>query len=297
MNQKERIVYLFVWSFLWICSFIPRKVLLFIGKSIGYIIFRIYHKRRGIALQNVSRSFPENSEGVNHNIVRESFQNLGILFVELIQLLRWNNDQIRSIVVFENTDIVYRARAMNKPIMFISGHFGNWELLAVAAPLWLDIPLNVIAKVQHNAVSNAIFERLRIKTGNKILVMEKAARQIVGLLRTSSVVALLADQGASESSDVFVDFFGRPASTHEAPAALALKFRPMIITGFAVRQPDNSYRVILRELNYDDLDDSRESVKELTQRHVRVLEDVIRQNPGQWSWQHRRWKHVEEYEE
>jgi len=122
--------------------------------------------------------------------------------------------------------------------------------------------------------------------------MNKAALEIVRIIKNKGMVALLADQAASKKSDIFVDFFNRPAITYEAPAKLALKFDIPIIMGFAERQENFKYKVKLFEIIYDDIKGNENAVELLTQRHVKYLEEQIIKNPNQWAWQHNRWKHI-----
>ena len=121
--------------------------------------------------------------------------------------------------------------------------------------------------------------------------MFNAARDIINTIQSKGAVAMLVDQSASPTKDVFVDFFGRPAVTYEAPASLALKFKIPIIYGFSVRQEDGTYLVEINELKYDDLKADKDGIKELTKRHVTALENAIRENPDHWVWLHKRWKY------
>jgi len=170
-------------------------------------------------------------------------------------------------------------------------HFGNWELAAYAVGLYTKIPIKVIVKEQQNTIADKILNEYRSKAGNEVVFMNKAARKIIKALLDKECVAILADQRATKDKDVYVDFFGKPASTYEAPAALALKFKSPIIYGFAIRNADGSYTVEVKELRNDDLEDNSEGIKILTQRHVKALEDAIREHPELWTWQHNRWKY------
>jgi len=128
--------------------------------------------------------------------------------------------------------------------------------------------------------------------GNRIVPMANAARTIFDAIRKKEVIALIVDQSADWEKDIFIDFFGRPAATYEAPAKLSYKFDVPILIGFAVRQPDFTYFVDIIELDRSGLDRSDNPVEELTKRHVKILEDAIRKNPELWAWQHKRWKHT-----
>jgi KDO2-lipid IV(A) lauroyltransferase len=138
-----------------------------------------------------------------------------------------------------------------------------------------------------------VLNQYRTQGGNKIVSMKKAARTIVSSIRNNEAVAMLADQSATKDKDIFVDFFGRPAATYEAPAAIALKFGVPVVMGFSIRQDDCTYKTKLFELDTSNIPNTKEGIKELTQLHVNKLEEIVREYPHLWSWQHRRWKHQE----
>jgi KDO2-lipid IV(A) lauroyltransferase len=122
--------------------------------------------------------------------------------------------------------------------------------------------------------------------------MDKSAIQFIKQIRSGGIVGMLADQSATEDKDIFIPFFGRDVATYEAPAELALKFKIPIIMGLAVRQDDGSYIVKTKKIDIDDLQYNKEGVRELTFRHVKHLEAIIKEHPEMWLWQHRRWKHT-----
>ncbi len=263
-----------------------------LGRIMGRVIKLISKKRADITINNIRNAFPEYSDSQCNTISVQAYENLGITLAELLAFPVYSNEDFNKYVKFENIDLVKKKITEGKGLIFISGHFGNWELMAYCASLALEIPITIVVKPQRNKFSDKYLNDFRTKGGNKIVPMGNAARTIINAIRNKEAIALLVDQSADASKDVFVPFFGRLASTYEAPAVIALKYRTPIITGFAHRQPDNTYKVVIKELDFSDLDDSKESIKELTRRHVKVLEDNIRMNPGQWSWQHKRWKHT-----
>jgi len=116
--------------------------------------------------------------------------------------------------------------------------------------------------------------------------MYNAAKTIINVIRSNEVLALLTDQAATKDKDLFVDFFGRPASTYKVVAELALRYQVPIVMGFAVRQGAGKYKAELCEVDYSDLinNDDRQShnnIRILTERHTKILEDMIRKYPSQ----------------
>ena len=262
------------------------------GKLIGNCLRLLSKSRSDITFNNIKAAFPEKTTEWHKLIRNESYHNLGITLAELLAFPSFSERDFRNYIKIENTELVHRNLAKGNGMILLSGHFGNWEIMAYVAGLVLGVPITIIVKPQKNKLSNVYLNKFRTQGGNHIVNMRKAARTLIETIKKNEAVAMLVDQSANSKKDIFVDFFGRPASTYEAPAIIALKFRTPIVTGFAHRQPDFTYKVVLEELNFDDLDDSKESVLELTRRHVKVLENNIRMNPGHWAWQHKRWKHI-----
>jgi KDO2-lipid IV(A) lauroyltransferase len=262
-----------------------------LGKKIGWILRILSRERSEITLKNITDALPEYDSEMHIKIRNESYQNLGITLVELLAFPVLSENDFKNYLKFENIELVKEKIALGNGLIFISGHFGNWELMAYVAGLEFDVPVTLVVKHQSNDVSDKYLHQFRTQGGNKIVHLGNAARTLLQTIKKNEAIALLVDQSADWKKDIFVDFFGKPAVTYEAPAVIALKYRTPIITCFAHRQDDCTYKVVLNELDFSDLQDSRESVIELTKRHVKVLEDNIRANPGLWAWQHKRWKH------
>jgi KDO2-lipid IV(A) lauroyltransferase len=157
--------------------------------------------------------------------------------------------------------------------------------------LFTKIPVLIIVKPQSNTYADLHLNKIRTRDGNSVISMYNAATGIIRTLKQGGIVAMLADQSATQDKDIYVDFFGRPAATYEAPASLALRYGSPILMAFAERQPDHTYKTRLIEVESSDLQNNKDGIAELTKRHVKLLEDAIRKNPGSWAWQHRRWKH------
>lgn len=264
------------------------------GRALGYVLHGLSSTRRAVTRDNLVRAFPEKDHRWIESVCTESYQNLGITLAELLAFGSIDNRQVRQLVHYENLDLIENAHAAGKGVILLSAHYGNWELLAYALPLFTSTPVSVIVKPQNNPYADTWLNAIRSRSGNRLIPMGQAAREIVQILRKGEAIALLADQNASPKSDIFLPLFGRPVPVYKAPAALALRFGSAIIMGFADRQEDGSYRVALQEIPADDLDNTPDGIKELTRRHLALLERTVRRRPGLWVWQHKRWKHKQQ---
>ena len=291
-NFFDFIVTIFVLLVKIILSVVPLKISRIIFKWIGSFGYIISKKSRETALENLRYAFPEYTEEQRRLIAKQSFQNLMITMGELFIMHRMSDEKLKEIVKFKNLDVVEKAKAKNKSILFLSAHYGNWELLAYSVGYFTQTPLTIVVKPQSNKYLDKILNKIRTHRNNKVVSMYSAAKVIVEQAQSNGAVALLADQSATKDKDVFVDFFNRPAATYKVVAKLALCFGITIITTHISRQPDMNYVIDFKELDYSDLSNTQDDIKELTQRHVKAIEDVIRTNPGQWTWMHHRWKHT-----
>lgn len=261
------------------------------GKYLGRIMKIISPSRKRIALDNLRHAFEGESRDLE-SICGESFENLGITLVELMSFPHLSAQDFHDYIKYDNIELLNEMYSRGKGLILLSGHFGNWELLAYSAGRFSGLPVTVIVKPQKNYFADKRLNGYRTLGGNKIVSMYHSARKIVTILKSNEALALLADQAARREESVEIDFFGRSVSAFEAPARLALRFGVPIVMGFAVRQPDATYRVRLREVTFDDLRYDSEGVLELTRRHNKILEEEIRLHPGLWAWQHRRWKRI-----
>jgi KDO2-lipid IV(A) lauroyltransferase len=262
------------------------------GRIIGGIIFYCWKTRRNIALENLTYSFPEKTKIEIKNIAKGSFESIVITFLEFFAFNCFNTNKLKKNIDFdEGLELINSAKSENKGMLFVSGHFGNWELIAYSVGIFTKLPITIVVKPQTNEIIDRKLNKIRTSKGNKIVSMYNAARTIIIEIRSGNIIALLVDQSATEKNNVFVDFFGRPASTFKVVAELALRYRIPLIMGFAIRQPNGKYKAKITQIDYSDLDFSQENILELTKRHTKYLENTIRQYPEQWAWMHKRWKH------
>jgi KDO2-lipid IV(A) lauroyltransferase len=225
-------------------------------------------------------------------ITYKSFQHISATFVELLWSQNYTKERIRKRVSIDNLDVLEHLLERNKGIVFLTAHFGSWELTAQAISANVSRPVCAIAKSQSNVFVDRMINRWREMFGVKVVSMGISVREILRTLQQGGIITLVADQTAPKES-VSVEFFGRQVPTFQGPAVFSLKTGAPIVFGCAVRQEDGNYIMHLVHVPSDDLDGfSDDHVRELTQRQVHATEEVIRQHPEQWMWMHKRWKHV-----
>jgi KDO2-lipid IV(A) lauroyltransferase len=176
-------------------------------------------------------------------------------------------------------------------LLLVTGHFGNWELGGYVLGL-LGFTTYAIARTLDNPYLDDFLRSFREHTGQKVLAKNDDFANIQGVLASRGVLATLADQDAGARGP-FVDFFGRPASTHKAVALLALEYNvPMVVIGTPRVGEPMKYQVVAEEgIRPEEYEGRPDAVQAITQRFTAALERIVRRFPEQYFWLHRRWKH------
>lgn len=299
--MKEKIKYLISYLFVLVLAFVSRCLgdTMRIGLAIRFsdLLFLMNNSRKRVTVNNLSEAFPEKSQSEILNIAKQSYRNFAITFIELFAIPSMSKAELRRKVIFENPQQLIDIYKQGKGIILLSAHYGNWELMAYSGRECLGFDMLIPVKLLKNYYVDRFTNAIRTGNGNKVVNMDKAAWKIIKTLKSGGALALLGDQSAKESTDIFIPFFNKPALTHEAPAELALKFKIPLLECFPERQADGTYIVRQNIIDYSDLEYSKTNVRILTMRHVKVLEEQIRRLPGQWAWMHKRWKHSEKCKE
>lgn len=267
--------------------------------SLAVVVCRVLPQRMTryeIAKDNLRQSFGEQySDADMDRIIFGMWQHLVRLVCEIVQFpkhVRWEN--VHDYVEFRNLKPVVRALCSGRPVILVSGHFGNWEA-AIATFGIFGFPMGVVARTLDNPHLDAWFRRFRQSTGHQMIDKNGGGAEMVQRLESGQHLALLGDQDAGRRG-LFVNFFGRPASTFKSIALVALQHDALIVVGYARRLPDQrGQRWVKFELGCEAVIDSRElsscdPILEMSQRYSSALEAAIRRHPEQYFWVHRRWK-------
>ena len=179
----------------------------------------------------------------------------------------------------------------NRPMIMLTGHYGNWELAGYVFGLF-GFPTVSVAPDLDNPFLERYVRTFREKTGQLLVPKQGGYDQMVEVLKDNRILSFLADQDAGQRG-LFVDFFGRPASTHKAIALLAIEHQAPVVVGVARRiGPGFRYEFRCEDvIDPSELTGTPDDVRILTQRYTTALERLIRQDPTQYLWLHRRWKH------
>jgi KDO2-lipid IV(A) lauroyltransferase len=266
-----------------------------IGTMVGRLVYLVDRPHRRIAERNVAAAFPVRPEPERRRIVRGAFEHFGRLLFELLKFSTLTPDRMLARVEFEGEEWVRQAYAQGRGVLFVTGHFGYWELQAMVHALRLQ-PMAVLARALDNQGLNDLLEQMRTRTGNTVLYRSGTIRRVIRLLHSGQSVGILIDQHVLGRDAIQVDFFDRPAATTSAVAALALRTGAPIVPLFALPLGGGRYRMIYEHPVKLPAPDAADPIRELTQRCTDVLEMYVRRHPELWLWMHRRWRDEERAE-
>lgn len=268
---------------------LPQTWVTRLGHGIGWIGYRLDARHRRITLDNLLATFPERSAQERTRIARQVFAHFGRKLVELLWFSGLPADRQLALVEFVGAEHIEAARRAGKGALIVTGHFGFWELHALAHGLRLG-PMAVVARALDNPLLDRRLTDLRSSTGNIVIDRKGGLRRIMRALNANQAVAVLIDQHILTADAVKVDFLGRPAATTAAVAVLAMRTGAAVIPAFSLPLNDGRYRLIYEPPLVLPSADNPEAVRDLTQRCTKVLEKYVRAHPERWLWMHRRWR-------
>lgn len=270
---------------------LPRAVSIRIGETLGLCAFFIFRNRRRIALKNMEivQKSGFKLPSAPKKIIQSHFINLGRSVSELFMIYTGRN-RIFKDIVFEGIDNYNNAKAKGKGIIAITGHCGNWELLAIANS-WKSYTCSVVARQQNNPYINRWVENMRTKFGNKIIYKTGAVKDILYTLKDNGAVGILIDQSVVENEAVITEFFGEKVYTMKIPAFLAIKTGASVVPLFINYLGNGKHRIRFeKEVPVRITDNTEDDILFNTKIFSEYIERYIKENPTEWLWIHRRWK-------
>jgi KDO2-lipid IV(A) lauroyltransferase len=290
----DYLVYLAVRSLVAFAQMLTIEQSYALARGLAWVLYQVDVRHRKVGLENLAHAYGGSlSEQERDQIVRGVYRHFCTMLMEIlhiprkIHLANWRD----RVVLVGYAPIVDQLLNGNRPMILLTGHYGNWELAGYLFGLF-GFPTVSVARTLDNPYLERYLRSFRQKTGQSLIPKTGGYDQMVELLKRNGALSFLADQDAGQRG-VFVDFFGRPASTHKAIALLAIEHQALVYVGVARRiGPGFRYELHCEDLiEPASLTGTADDVRILTQRYTSALERLIRQDPTQYLWLHRRWKH------
>ncbi|HVN22204.1 MAG TPA: lysophospholipid acyltransferase family protein [Dongiaceae bacterium] len=283
--------YAAAWPFLKVMGILPRRLSRAFAITIAQLVYLFHIRLRRVGMRNLEMAFPEKSEAERRRILRGVFTSLGRQLAELCQFPRYTPQNVDEVVVYDGLENYERAYARGKGVLFVTAHFGGWELSAFAHSLhghWL----HVVMRPMDNPYLDRLLQSYRTMHGNKVVPKDDFVRGLLAAMKCGETVGILMDTNMTPPQGVFVDFFGIPACTASGLARIALRTDAAVVPGFTIWDEKlRKYRLrfdpALPLVRTGDLE---ADIVVNTQRFTAVIEEYVRKYPEQWLWVHRRWK-------
>jgi KDO2-lipid IV(A) lauroyltransferase len=289
VTLQHRVEYMIVRALMMAVRLVPAPLVEPLGTMVGVAFFVFDRTHRQVARRNVTAAFPGRSSREHRRIVRRAFGHFGRLLLALLKFSTLSPEALLRRVDFHGEDRVRLAHAAGKGVLFVTGHFGFWELQAMVHPLRLG-PMAVMARLLDNRALNALLEVMRTRTGNSVVYRQGSMRRVLRMLHAGQGVGILIDQHIQSRDAIYVSFFDRPAATTPAVAALALRTGAPVVPLFALPLGGLRYRLVYEPPIEPPPTGSPDAILEFTQRCTDVLEMYVRRHPELWLWMHRRWR-------
>ncbi len=239
-----------------------------------------------ILKNNISLVFPKMDEKSKKEIIKKMWINYGKILAEYIYIKKFRIDKIQENFEIEGQEVLENIKENKKPVVFISGHFNNFELMAMHLEK-SGINLTAVYRPLNNFFLNRFMEKIRKKyiCEKQIKKGISGTKNLLRNFKNGSSIALMIDQRVSEG--IKSKFFGKDALTTTIPAQFFLKFKCEIVPVYIERKKNDKFKLtIYNPISFSKDDDEKSITLYLNQ----ILEKMILKNPDQWIWSHNRWK-------
>jgi len=259
---------------------------------LGRLLWKYYHRGRKRALYNLHASFPEKSEQWVWETGRRSFEHIAMLAIDilftprLVKRYNWRNYSR-----YKNVERTKWLMQQGQGLLMVAGHYSNFEIMGYLLGLFGFNVYSIARPLDNKFISKYLYE-VRRQAGQKIIDKKGAAELMGKTASTGATLCFIADQDAGKKG-IFVDFFGRKASTYKSIGLIAITNNIPIGVGYSRRVGNRFYfeigvnRIIFPE-EWAEKDDPLEWI---TAEYTKAIEKFVREDPSQYWWLHRRWKH------
>ena len=285
----NKIKYFFQFIFV-IVMFLIFKILgIKLGSLLGGKLFQIIgpiFRSKKLIIENIRRALPNISKNELTSIYNSMWENYGRVFAEYIFLKKFRNDQLTENISIEGKEILQEIIIKNQKVIFISGHFSNFELMAMQIEK-MGVKVAAIYRPLNNLYLNSIMEKIRKKYICKHQIKKGVGglKELIKLNKEGFSTALMIDQRVSQG--IKSSFFNQEAYTTTVPAQLVKKFGMSVVPIFIERFDEIKFKMtVYKPLSFEE----NESIENITNKLNIILEKMILKNPNYWIWSHNRWK-------
>jgi KDO2-lipid IV(A) lauroyltransferase len=269
---------------------LPHSVARALCAVLAALSYRLWPRLRKVGLFNLRLAFPEWPERQRRQVLFGLFRNFGRMLADFAHFPRWNRQNIERLIIYDGFENYARAQSEGRGVLFLTAHFGNWELGSFAHGVY-GYPCHFVVRELDNPLVDALINDYRCLSGGKAIEKRDFARHVLRAFSQGEAVGILMDQNMAPAEGAFVDFFGRLACTTTGPARVARKTAVPIVLGLVIWDAKlKKYRLRFDSVPWLRREDPEEEVLANTANFTRLIEEYVRRYPEQWLWVHRRWK-------
>ncbi|MFC2146318.1 lysophospholipid acyltransferase family protein [Acidobacteriota bacterium] len=290
---KHRVEYILFAAIVLLIKISPLFLIKLNQKLVQYVLIKLSKRHSGIVAKNLKIAFPHYTAGEISTLTRAISRHFSSVFIEIITIfVKKQPEKILKKVEILHPEVLERALDKKKGVILFSAHFGNWELIPLILSKQLNQKINSVAREMNNPLVEKKVKQFRKYMGSQLIDKRNSIRTILKRLEKNGVVYLLIDHNTIAREGVFVDFFGKPASTVSSVSQLHLKRAIPIVPIFLHYEEDKIVLELLEEIDAagTGIGNQNEDILQLTRRCTSLIEEKIRQYPEQWFWFHNRWK-------
>lgn len=289
-TRRQKFEYFAAYIVLKLLGWLPHGVARGACGLLAALSYWLWPRLRRVGMLNLRLAFPDWSARDQRRVLFGLFQNLGRMLADFAHFPRMNRGNIERFLVYDGFENYARAQNQGKGILFLTAHFGNWEISSFAHGLY-GYPCNFVVRELDNPLIGALVERYRSGSGGRPIEKTKLGSQVLRAFKNAEAVGILMDQNMLLGEGSFVDFFGHPACTTTAPARLARRTGVPIVLGLVIwDKKAGKYRLRFDPVEWIKKDNAEEEILANTANFTRLIEEYVRRYPDHWLWVHRRWK-------
>jgi len=280
------IYYLFL-VFYFVVKYIPKKLKNIILNCFAWLIWNLDFFRKKIVLKNLEIAFPEKSEEERTKIAKEFYKKFVFYMAGIIENLDISINELKKIKVIGEKNLI-KAKNTKKPIVFMTAHFGNWEVVPKIIGGIYETPMVVLMREFDNPKLGEFFKKSRNSFNISTLNKKSSARDIIKSFKQGKALGILIDQHSKSDTAIDVEFFNKRVKFNRAVSTLAKKFGAIVVPMFSYEK-DGEYHLEFLEPKEFSKNDTIES---FTQWQASIIEEMIKKYPSEYYWFHKRFKNI-----
>ena len=279
-------------SFAFILSILPLRAVIGLMSGLSRFAYFASFKHRKIIHKNLDLAFDNSMNDAEKKAIGISaYMNLLDTVFGIMRREKMQKSQVLEQVTFEGSHIVQEAQKSGKKIIFITAHYGNWELVSQALAIKFDLQLVGVGRQLDSLVMDEVLKKNRERFNVEMVYKKGAMKGCIHALNANKAIGILVDQSLPEKQGIKVEFFGQPATHTTLASILARRYEVDLIPVLISSDDYQNYHATIHPpISYQKTDNQEADIQAMTQAQADMMEKAIKANPKQWFWQHKRWK-------